>query len=279
MRFTLGNALWRANRGHVRIVLFLETLMSAPVFAAAQCAIRAGDISANLKLHMDFMQHAREHGVGLLLFPELSLTGYEPTLAKALAQDIDSPLLSPLRHLAREASMTTVVGLPLRLPSHDKPLIAAFILHQDGSIGVYTKQHLHPGEEQFFSAGNGGDLMLIADLPIALSVCADFSHPEHSSHAAKQGAQLYAASVLIGETGYSRDSSLLQNCSKRHGMAVLMANHGGPTGGWAVAGQSAFWNEQGQCVASTDCVGNRLLIVSKQLHGWQGFETPVSVTS
>ena len=253
--------------------------MSAPVFAAAQCAIRAGDISANLKLHMNFMQHAREQGVGLLLFPELSLTGYEPTLAKALAQDIDSPLLSPLRHLAREASMTTIVGLPLRLPSHDKPLIAAFILHQDGSIGVYTKQHLHPGEEQFFSAGNGGDLMLIADLPIALSVCADFSHPEHSSQAAKQGAQLYAASVLIGETGYSRDSSLLQNCSKRHGMAVLMANHGGPTGGWAAAGQSAFWNEQGRCVASTDGVGNRLLIVSKQPHGWQGFETPVFVTS
>lgn len=99
--------------------------MSAPVFAAAQCAVRAGDISANLKLHMEFMQHARKEGVGLLLFPELSLTGYEPTLAEALAQDIDSPLLSPLRDLALEASMTTVVGLPLRLPSHDKPVIAA----------------------------------------------------------------------------------------------------------------------------------------------------------
>lgn len=87
MRFTPGNPLWRANRGHVRIVLFFETLTSAPIFAAAQCAIRAGDMSANLTLHMDFMQHAREQG-GLLLFPELSLTGYEPTLAKALAQDI-----------------------------------------------------------------------------------------------------------------------------------------------------------------------------------------------
>jgi predicted amidohydrolase len=246
--------------------------MSAQVLAAAQCAIRAGDMSANLTLHMDFMHHAREQGVRLLLFPELSLTGYEPTLAEVLAQDIDSPLLSPLRHLARAASMTTVVGLPLRLPNHDKPLIAAVTLHQDGSTGVYTKQHLHPGEEQFFSAGNGGDLLRIADLPIALSVCADFSHPEHSAHAAKQGAQLYAASVLIGEAGYSHDWSLLQNCSKRHGIAVLMANHGGPTGGWAAAGQSAFWDEQGQRVASTDGVGNRLLIVSKQPHGGQGFE-------
>ncbi|TFY95101.1 carbon-nitrogen hydrolase family protein [Pseudomonas nabeulensis] len=253
--------------------------MSAPVFAAAQCAVRAGDISANLKLHIEFMQHASKEGVGLLLFPELSLTGYEPTLAESLAHDIDSPLLSPLRDLAREASMTTIVGLPLRLPSHDKPVIAAIILHGDGSAGVYTKQHLHPGEEQYFGAGDGGDSILIADLSVALSVCADFSHPEHPSLAAKQGAQLYAASVLIGEGGYPHDSSLLQTYSERHGMAVLMANHGGPTGGWAAAGQSAFWDEKGRCVASTVGMGNRLLIVSKHPHGWQGFETSVSVTS
>lgn len=253
--------------------------MSAPVFAAAQCAIRPGDIGANLTLHMDFMRHARAQGVRLLLFPELSLTGYEPALAEALAQDIDSPLLFPLRQLARETSMTTVVGLPLRLPNHGKPLIAAFILHQDGSIGVYTKQHLHPGEEKYFNAGEGGDLMFIADLSVALSICADFSHPEHAAHAAKRGAQLYAASVLIGETGYPHDSSLLQAYSKRHGMAVLMANHGGPTGGWTAAGRSMFWDEQGRCVATTDGTGNRLLIVSKQLDGWEAFEAPVSVTS
>ncbi|PHN25119.1 carbon-nitrogen hydrolase family protein [Pseudomonas sp. ICMP 561] len=246
-----------------------------PVLAAAQCAIQAGDINSNVNLHIEFMQCASEHGVNLLVFPELSLTGYEPTLADALMQDVDSPVLLPLRQLARETSMTTVVGLPLRMPGHEKPLIAAFILHGEGSVGVYTKQYLHPGEEQYFSAGNGGDLINIAGLPIALSVCADFSHPEHPSAAARQGAQVYASSVLIGEAGYPRDSSLLQSYSRLHEMALLMANHGGPTGGWAAAGRSAFWDEKGVCVASTSGVGNRLLVVSRQLHGWQGFETAV----
>ncbi|WP_095093294.1 carbon-nitrogen hydrolase family protein [Pseudomonas sp. Irchel 3A5] len=247
----------------------------SPVLAAAQCAVHAGDINANVKLHSEFMQHAHEHGVHLLVFPELSLTGYEPTLAEALTQDVDSPVLLPLRQLAQETSMTTVVGLPLSMPGHEKPLIAAFILHGDGSVGVYTKQHLHPGEEQYFSAGNGGDLINIAGVPTALSVCADFSHPEHPSAAARQGARVYASSVLIGETGYPKDSALLQGYSQLHGMAVLMANHGGPTGGWAAAGRSAFWDEKGVCVASTSGVGNRLLVVSKHLHGWQGFETAV----
>jgi predicted amidohydrolase len=253
--------------------------MTAAIFAAAQCAVRAGDINANLVLHMEFMQHAHKHGVGLLVFPELSLTGYEPTLAEALAQELDSPLLAPLRDFARQAAMTTVVGLPLRLASHDKPLIAAVILHSDGSVGVYTKQFLHPGEDQYFAVGGGGDLIHIAHTPIALAVCADFSHPQHPAQAAQQGAQLYAASVLIGETGYAHDSSLLQAYSQRHAMAVLMANHGGPTGGWAAAGRSAFWDEQGHCVASTHGTGNRLLVVAKQLGGWQGFDTPVSVTA
>lgn len=251
--------------------------MSAPVFAAAQCAVQAGDINSNLTLHMEFMCHAREHGVELLVFPELSLTGYEPALAEALVQDIDSPVLDPLRQLAQEASMTTVVGLPLRLSSYEKPLIAAFVIHQDGSLGVYTKQYLHPGEEQYFSAGDGGDLLQIADTRIALSVCADFCHPEHPSHASEQGAQLYAASVLIGETGYPHDSLLLQTYAGRHGMAVLMANHGGETGGWSAAGRSTFWDEQGRYVASTEGTGNRLLVVSKRQGNWHGFETSVPV--
>lgn len=249
--------------------------MPTPVFAAAQCAISAGDISANLKLHLAFMRHARELNVDFLLFPELSLTGYEPPLAEALAQDADSPLLDPLREYARQASMTAVAGLPLRLPRHEKPLIAAVILSPDGSVGIYTKQHLHPGEEHYFSAGHGGDLLHIAGVPMALSVCADFSHAQHPSHAAKQGARVYATSVLIGETGYPHDSSLLQAYARRHAMAVLMANHGGRTGGWAVAGRSAFWDEQGRRVASTEGTGNQLLVVSNTLGEWQGHSIAV----
>lgn len=242
------------------------------VFAAAQCAVLAGDIDANLELHRRFMQRAQALGVGLLVFPELSLTGYEPTLVDALAQTADCALLGPLRDLAHQAAMTTVVGLPLRLPGHDKPLIAAFILHADGSLAIYTKQHLHSGEADYFSVGHGGDLLRVCDLPIALSVCADFGQPQHAARAAEQGAQVYATSVLIGEGGYAHDSTLLQSYAEQHRMAVLMANHGGPTGGWAAAGKSAFWDEQGRCVAAIGGSGDHLLVVSKEPLGWEGFE-------
>ena len=42
----------------------------------AQIAPRLGDVDANLQKHLDYIAQAREQGVELLLFPELSLTGY-----------------------------------------------------------------------------------------------------------------------------------------------------------------------------------------------------------
>lgn len=248
--------------------------MSIPVLAAAQCAIRDGDLKGNVALHLQFMQRAAELGVGLLLFPELSLTGYEPSTASALAQPLASPLLEPLQAFAQRVRMTTIVGLPLRVSGQAKPHIAACVLHADGAISAYTKQYLHAGEDQFFSAGNGGELLSISGLSIALSVCADFAQPVHASNAASKGADVYASSVLIGEPGYPHDSAILQGYAQQHGMAVLMTNHGGPTAGWAAAGRSAFWDEQGQCVASTEGAGNRLLVISRRLKGWSGVSIP-----
>lgn len=256
----------------------LEYSTKLPVLAAAQCAVRDGDIACNVQRHLCFMEAARSHGVQLLVFPELSLTGYVPPQPSELAQDLDTPLIAPLRNYVREARMTTVIGLPLRSAAHDKPLIAAFVLHADGALSVYTKVHLHSGEELHFAAGNGGDLLKLCDMRLALSVCADFSQPSHAAAAARAGAQVYLSSVLISERGYPADSATLQGYNKTHEMAVLMANHGGPTGGWTSAGSSAFWDRSGQMIASTAGPGNQLMIVSGSHGKWTGFSTAVAIS-
>ncbi|MBQ5939224.1 MULTISPECIES: carbon-nitrogen hydrolase family protein [unclassified Massilia] len=251
--------------------------MTKPVFAAAQCSVRAGDLAENIQRHLVFMHAARRHGVRFLVFPELSLTGYEPALADALAQQEDTALLEPLRSLAQDAAMTTVVGLPLRSAAHDKPLVAAFILHADGNMTVHVKQHLHTGEEMYFSPGDGGPMLEVSGIPTALSICADFGQPSHAEAAAAAGAQVYAASVLIGEGGYPTDSTILRGYAEQHRMAVLLANHGGPTGGWTSAGRSAFWDERGALVAAASGAGDQLLLVSRGNMGWVGSTVSVEV--
>lgn len=59
--------------------------MPTLTIAAAQSISVAGDLPGNIARHLDFMASAAEQGVQLLVFPELSLTGYEPERAFDLA--------------------------------------------------------------------------------------------------------------------------------------------------------------------------------------------------
>jgi predicted amidohydrolase len=52
-----------------------------------------GDIQANVENHKKIINLAINNGAGIIIFPELSITGYEPALAKALATDINDSRL------------------------------------------------------------------------------------------------------------------------------------------------------------------------------------------
>ena len=75
--------------------------MSRLKVAAAQIECRPGDIPANLALHLVTIREARDQGVDLLVFPELSLTDYltAPDLL-ALARPSTAPELMQLADAA-----------------------------------------------------------------------------------------------------------------------------------------------------------------------------------
>jgi len=72
------------------------------IIAAAQSASVSGDVPANLTHHLAFCAVAAAHGVQLLVFPELSLTGYEPAIARSNAIGADDSRLYPLWHRGAE---------------------------------------------------------------------------------------------------------------------------------------------------------------------------------
>ena len=55
--------------------------------AVAQTRPEAGNIDKNIEIHKSLIANAIANNVDLIVFPELSLTGYEPNLAKQLATD------------------------------------------------------------------------------------------------------------------------------------------------------------------------------------------------
>ncbi|MDY7560143.1 carbon-nitrogen hydrolase family protein [Pseudomonas sp. 10B1] len=251
--------------------------MGVRVIAAAQSVSVPGDIDANIQRHLVFMRAAIEQGVEFLLFPELSLTGYERGLACELAIDPADARLQPLHELAHSGGMVTVIGAPIRRAGSVDVLIAALVLGVAVEVGVYSKQHLHAGEELVFKPGEGGDGVQIDTDYLVLAVCADFTHASHANAAAQSGATVYAASVLISADGYVADTRLLASYAAEHGMAVLMANHGSATGGWISAGRSAFWSGDGIGFGAADGSGDLLLIASRDGDRWVTRIVPIMV--
>ncbi|MCW3479801.1 carbon-nitrogen hydrolase family protein [Neisseriaceae bacterium JH1-16] len=253
--------------------------MTAPfVLAAAQTAPVAGDLSANLANHLHFVSIAAQHGVRWLQFPELSLSGYEPALAQSCAVTPDDARLAPLAEAAQQHAMTVVAGAPLRQPDGTL-LLAALLFGPDGTRRHYAKQHLHPGEDAVFAPGPCGLTMAVGAETIGLAICADTNHPEHPAAARRDGATIYSAGMLLSVNGYAADTAQLQGYAREHRMAVLLANYGGPSGGWQCAGGSALWDEHGELIAAAPGQGEALLVASRYADRWDGRYVSLSAAS
>jgi len=108
----------------------------------AQISPRLGDVQANLDKHLQFIEQAAAQGVELLVFPELSLTGY---MLQDLVHEVartpasDDPLLAPLMEASHKLDL--VVGLAER-DVRGRLFTASLYLTQGQIIHVHRKVYL-----------------------------------------------------------------------------------------------------------------------------------------
>ncbi len=110
------------------------------VVALAQIATCPGQLRYNLAKHLAAVEDARTAGAHLVVFPELSLSGYllaHGVLEHALR--LDDPRLDPLLKASRDIAL--LVGLPLREP-HGGVSNAAVLLERGEVRGVHRKLYL-----------------------------------------------------------------------------------------------------------------------------------------
>ena len=251
--------------------------------AAAQTIPKRGDVKANLDGHMRLIRAAAEEQVRLLVFPELSLTGYELDLASALAFSENDSRLMPLIESAAAHQMTLIVGAPVRIGP--RLYIGAFIVSPDRSVDLYTKQRLGafpsdaspdgvvpPPEASIFAAGDRNPLVRFDDHTAAVAVCADIGRSSHAREAAERGAGAYLASVFAIPADLEHDTTTLREYAVKHGLIVVFANFGGPSGGLPSGGSSAIISEHGDVVALLEATGAGLAVAIKDEQGWRATE-------
>lgn len=230
------------------------------IAAAAQSASVAGDVAGNAARHLALARSAADRGARIVVFPELSLTGYELGLARDHVIAPDAEPLDPMRRLARESGMAIVVGCPVR-GDRGELHIGAITMLGDGAVRVYTKIHVHSSEAHVFTCGAGGADLEIDGTRVGLAICRDAAIPGHAADAASRGVRLYAAGVMIDEEGYGRKVPLMERYAREHGMAVLMANYSGISGGDVSAGRTAIWRPGGE-IAAMAAGGEETLVVA-----------------
>jgi len=238
------------------------------VVAAAQVASRRGDVAANVVEHLRLIEAAASAGVTLLVFPELSLTGYELDLASMLQLSIGDPGLKLLREAAARCGMSALVGAPWA-SGQDVPYLGAFLLWSGPTRG-YAKIHVHESEAHAFAAGREPLVLGIGGVPVGFAICADASHASHAATLADLGAELYVASVMKTAEEYPAHAERLAGHAARHRMAVLTANYAGSTGGAVSAGRSALWNEAGSLVVQAVSNDPALVIGRREADVWRG---------
>lgn len=164
--------------------------------ALAQISCKRGDKAENIRKVEDKVTEAKQQGAELVIFPELSLTGYTVRdQIYELAETIPGPSTSVLEKLARKTGTYIVFGMP-ELSEKTQATIynAAVLIGPDGLIGKYRKMYLPTHsvfeEKRYFRPGYQTAVFETELGKIGLIICYDIFFPEVSRLTRLKGARL-----------------------------------------------------------------------------------------
>jgi len=234
--------------------------------AVAQISSLKGDVESNIKTHLLAINKACELNVAYIVFPELSLIGYEPEIAKDLAFTYDDKRLTPLIDAAIQNNIQIGVGAPIE--TSGLPKIGLFVISPSGSVEIYEKIHLHAGEEKYFDRGSQHHFVNINDQKIANAICADTNNPQHANTCSELGSSIYIAGVFITEGGYLSDTAVMADYAKKYNILVAMANYHShlsqTSTGMIPIGKSAIWSQDGLLASAPET--QSAIVVAERLN-------------
>ncbi|WP_028063264.1 carbon-nitrogen hydrolase family protein [Solirubrobacter soli] len=180
----------------------------------------------------------REAKARLVVFPELSVTGYE--------LDADAPEdLSAIVDACAETGSIALVGAPV------DGSIATVRVDEEGASVVYRKSFLGGDEATRFTPGPGATSIDVDGWRVGLGICKDTGVQQHIDDTAALKPDLYVAGLV------HHDHELEEQERRAHRIAtacdayVAFASFAGPTGGGftTTAAESAIYSADGRALA------------------------------
>ncbi len=245
--------------------------------AGAIPSVRVGDCTYNAERHIELIRQAAKKGVELVVFPELSLTGYtcgdlflQPTLLRG-AQEA----LRQILEATAELPIAAVVGMPLMLEGYRYN--CALCLSEGRLLGCVPKSHIPDygeyGEGRWFRAGHkfkgeliellrqevsvGCDtLFVINGVTCGVEIGEDLRVPTPPSNRLAQGGaelivNLSAAPEVVGRHDYLKELVKLQSTRLKAGYLYVSAGFGESTTDLVFGGDTLI-ADQGEWLAQSE---------------------------
>ena len=225
----------------------------------AQIASAHADVSGNKKIHLDFIERARKQKVELLVFPELSLSGYPGHAAdvQASAIAIDHEIVEGLAEAA--GPMAVIFGAIEETPAaqfYDTSFLLedgqVAYLHRKLNLATYGRLE----EGKYFATGRYVEKYDLKPLwRLATLICADAWNPALVHLAALHGATLLTIPIASAHEAVSTEFSnpdgwslLARFYAMIYGMPIVVANRVGQERDLKFWGRSQIVNAFGEVV-------------------------------
>ena len=219
-------------------------MRAALTIAATQPLCTPHDVAANAREHATAVRSARAR---LVLFPELSLTGYELDAATVAAED---PRLAPLVAACAETGAVALAGAPVD-GAAGRPHIAMLAIDGGGARVVYRKMWLGSDEVERFAPGEHPASLALDGWSLGLAICRDTGVPQHQRDTCALGVDAYLAGVLDDADDVEHVHAKARRIAVERGVWVAFASFAGATGGGyeRAAGCSGIWRPDGSAAA------------------------------
>ncbi len=228
--------------------------MEAPLrIALAQQNFVVGDLRGNAARITRLTRAARGRGARLVVFPELSLTGYSPE-DLLLRDDFLAAVEDALGQVAREAAgIDVIVGAPVR----DRGALFNAALHlSHGSIAHRCYKRSLPNyevfdEKRYFSDGpDAACVFAVEGVSFGLTVCEDIWRPQAAAAAARAAADclINVSASPFDVAKQRRRDRALQARVRETGLGLLYVNQVGGQDDLVFDGDSRAYDRSGACV-------------------------------
>lgn len=250
--------------------------------ALAQLNLTVGDIEANVEKHIRAATKARDElNAQIIVFPELSLTGYPPEdllLRPAFLQTAEKALA---RLTAEIKGIYCVIGHPKKDP---QGLYNACSLIHDGQLlGQYNKQLLPNygvfDEDRYFISGNTPCVLPINGIPVGLVICEDLWQSGPVEQAVQAGARLILSpnASPFEVDKYTRREQALTVRAKQNKTPILYVNNVGGQDDIVFDGGSMVVDEKGQVAQVAPFFSEALLPVDINFSDTHSDITPTPI--